>query len=86
MNDTLTFALTSDQWAAAKALLVQRLGLRLAGDSGQVESKGVVVHYEYAQGQLACYVVKREFFDPSVTTIDQDITAALATITAGTAS
>lgn len=83
-NPTLTFSLTPDQWGQAKALVKQKLGLSLVGDSGQADKLGVTVHFEYADNHLAVYVVKRGLFDPSVSTIDQDITTAIESITNST--
>ena len=87
-NPVETYRLTLDQWQQAKALVQEKLGLALTEDGGRHESaaKGITFDYTVARNETAGTVVltlqveKRSWYDPSVDTIDQDVTQAIQQI------
>jgi hypothetical protein len=83
-NRVLSFTLTTDGWRAAQAAVQQQVGITLTGNEGDVSKDGVEVHYAYnpANLTLTLQVTARKFFDPSVDSIDAQITAAVQRIQA----
>ena len=59
MSDTLTFALTSDQFAARKTALAAQ-GVSITSDAGILDYNGVEVQYSYDGYSTLTIIVKHK--------------------------
>ncbi len=78
---TLTFApISTEQWTSIKSLVQSKMGIAITEDEGTGSKLGVAIRWSYSGNELQVQLVNREFFDPSETTIDADITEAVKTV------
>lgn len=63
MAGTLTFPLTPEQYELRKNDLIAQ-GILIAGNSGEIEYKGVTVGYEYNGTSLTVTIEKKPWYDP----------------------
>jgi hypothetical protein len=64
------------KWTRIQALITKETGIPVNQDSGDDKKDGVEISWKYseADSSLAVTLIKREFFDPSDTVIEGDIT------------
>jgi hypothetical protein len=72
-DKTQTFSITPAQYQtlAAKA---QAAGVPISGDTGTATKDGVTVSWAYSGNSLGITIENREWFDPSVASLQQKIT------------
>lgn len=76
LADSQTFTnIDAAKWECIKAAVKDKAGISITTDTGVASAKGITISWTYASAAetLLISLVKRSFYDPSETTIDQDI-------------
>jgi hypothetical protein len=82
MADSGTFDVTPEQWIRVKSAVLAKTSIAITTDSGEASAKGLTISWNYADGKLLITVLKHAWYDPSLETIDADISDMIADATA----